>query len=67
MVKLKNKINKLNKKKLCTQKEVVCKQCTSHWYYVIGTSPRSAWSKLRFLSFCDQHPWKDVKSLVVFF
>ena len=36
-------------------------------YYVIGNSPRSARSKLRFLSFCDQNPWKDVKSLIVFF
>ena len=39
----------------------------SDWYYVIGTSPRSARSKLRFLSFCDQNPWKDVKSSIVFF
>ena len=45
----------------------MCRQCTSQWYYVIGTSPRSARSKLRFLSFCDQYPWKDVKSLTVFF
>ena len=37
-----------------------------YWYYVIGTSPRSARSKLRFLSFCDQNPWKDVKSSIVF-
>ena len=44
----------------------MCGQCTSYWYYVIGTSPRSARSKLRFLSFCDQNPWKDVKSLIVF-
>ena len=49
------------------QKEVVCRQCTSYWYYVIGTSPRIARSKLRFLSFCDQNPWKDAKSLIVFF
>ena len=45
----------------------LCRRCTSDWYYVIGTSPRSARSKLRFLSFCDQNPWKDVKSSIVFF
>ena len=45
----------------------LCRQCTSYWYYVIGTSPRSTRSKLRFLSFCDQNPWKDVKSSIVFF
>ena len=46
---------------------MLCRRCTSYWYYVIGTSPRSARSKLRFLSFCDQNPWKDVKSSIVFF
>ena len=46
---------------------MLCRRCTSDWYYVIGTSPRSARSKLRFLSFCDQNPWKDVKSSIVFF
>ena len=45
----------------------MCRRCTSYWYHVIGTSPRSARSKLRFLSFCDQNPWKDVKSSIVFF
>ena len=45
----------------------MCRRCTSYWYYVIGTSPRSARSKLRFLSFCDQNPWKDVKISIVFF
>ena len=38
-----------------------------HGYYVIGTSPRSARSKLRVLSFCDQKTWKDVKSSIVCF
>ena len=35
--------------------------------YVIGTSPRFARSKLRSLPFCDQTPWKDTKSSIVFF
>ena len=46
---------------------MLCRRRTSDWYYVIGTSPRSARSKLRFLSFSDQNPWKDVKSSIVFF
>ena len=41
-------------------------QCTSYWCYVIGTGPPSPRSKLSFLSFCDQNPWKDIKSSIVF-
>ena len=46
---------------------MLCRWCTSYWYYIIGTSPPFARSKLRFLSFRDQNPWKDVKSSIVFF
>ena len=42
------------------------RQCTSYWCYVIGTGPPSPRSKLSFLSFCDQNPWKDIKSSIVF-
>ena len=42
------KIIKLKKKLKIKQKEVVFRQSTSYWYCVIGASPRSARSKLRF-------------------
>ena len=35
----------------------------SQFSAIPGTSARS---KLRFLSFCDQNPWKDVRSSIVF-